>query len=60
MSKKVSHRVCLSVTLIESVFKMDKIYFPQVFLKECKLVFSKSVFFNVVKENKMCSLLMMN
>lgn len=28
-----SHCVCLSVMLIDFVFKMDKNYYPQVFLK---------------------------
>ena len=40
--KEGFHRICLSVTLINSVYKKDKNYYPQVFL-ECKYV---------VKENK--------
>ena len=36
MNKEVSHRVCLSVILTGSVFKMGKNYYPQVFLMECK------------------------
>ena len=41
--KEGFHRICLSVTLINSVYKKDKNYYPQVFLEECKYV---------VKENK--------
>lgn len=32
------HCVFLSVMLIDSVFKMGKNYFPQVFLEECKYI----------------------
>ena len=31
-----SHFLCLSVTLIDSVFRTGKNYYPQVFLQECK------------------------
>ena len=41
--KEGFHHICLSVTLINSVYKKDKNYYPQVFLEECKYV---------VKENK--------
>ena len=41
--KSGSHWVYLSVILMDSVFKMGKDYYSQVFLKECKYV---------VKENK--------
>ena len=30
--------LCLSVTLIDSFYKMGKNYYPQVFLEECKCV----------------------
>ena len=36
MPKEACHCVCLSVTLIDSVFKMGKKYYPQIFLEECK------------------------
>ena len=39
-----SHFLCFSVTLIDSVLKMGKKYYPQVFLDDCKYV---------VKETKM-------
>ena len=33
-----SHCIFLSVILIDSVYKKDKNYYPQVFLEECKYV----------------------
>ena len=42
--KEGSQFISLSVILIDSVFRTDKTYYPQVFLEECKYV---------VKENKM-------
>ena len=35
MPKECSHCICLSVILIDSVFKTSKNYYPQVFI-ECK------------------------
>ena len=40
--KEYSHYVCLSVILIDSVFKMSKNYHPQAFLEECKYVLKKN------------------
>ena len=40
--KEYSHCVCLSVILIDSVFKMSKNYHPQAFLEECKYVLKKN------------------
>ena len=34
--KESSQFICLSVILIDSVFKTGKSYYPQVFLEECK------------------------
>ena len=36
--KKGSQFICLSVILIDSVFKTGKNYYSQVFLEECKYV----------------------
>lgn len=36
MSKLGSNYICLAVTFIQLVFKNDKKYYTQVFLKECK------------------------
>ena len=36
--KKGSQYICLSVILIDSVFRTGKNYYPQVFLEECKYV----------------------
>ena len=44
MWKEGSQCICLSVTLIESVYRKDRSYYLQVFLAECKYV---------VKEKKM-------
>ena len=43
MSKEGFQYICLSVILIDSVFRTDKNYYPQVLLEECKYI---------VKENK--------
>lgn len=34
--KEGSHCFCLSVILIDSVFRMGKKHYPQAFLEECK------------------------
>ena len=39
--KKGSFCICLSVIFIDSVFKVGKIYFPQVFSEECKYIFKE-------------------
>ena len=36
--KEGSHCICLSVILINSIFRKDKDYYPQVFLEEFKYV----------------------
>ena len=36
--KEGSQCICLSVILIDSVYKKDKNYYPQVFLEKCKSV----------------------
>ena len=38
MPNKDSYCICLSLILIESVFKMHKTCYPQVFLEECKYI----------------------
>ena len=43
MSKEGFQYICLLVILIDSVFRTDKNYYPQVLLEECKYI---------VKENK--------
>ena len=34
--KECSQYICLSAILIDSVYKKDKNYYPQVFLEKCK------------------------
>ena len=41
MPKEDSQFICLSVILIDSVFKTSKNYYPQIFLEECKLLEKK-------------------
>ena len=38
MSKEGPHCICLLVVLIDTVFKMGKNYYPQVFLEKCKYI----------------------
>ena len=49
MLKEGSCCMCLSVVLIDSVFKMSKNYYPQVFLKECKYIVKKKVTRNIIE-----------
>ena len=37
MPKEGSHCICLSVILIDSVFKIDKNYYPQVFFRRIQI-----------------------
>ena len=39
--KEGSHCICLSVVLIDSVFRTSKNYYTQVFLEKCKHVFKE-------------------
>ena len=48
--KEDSQYICLTVILIDSIFRTGKNYYPQVFLEECKYV---------VKEKKVPSILLM-
>ena len=45
ISKERPQCICLSVILIDSIYRKDKNYYSQVFLEECKYV---------DKEQKMC------
>ena len=49
MPKESSKFILLSVILIHSVFRIDKNFYPQVLLRECKYV---------VKEKKCLSILL--
>ena len=39
--KEGSQYICFSVVLIDSVFRIGKSYYPQVFLEQCKCVFKE-------------------
>ena len=41
MRKESSKCICLSVILLNSGYRKDDKYYPQVFLKECKYVVNK-------------------
>ena len=61
MPKKDFHCICLSVVLIDSVFEMDKNYYPQVFWEEVKYIFKETeVTRHVTKKLEISSSLMMN
>ena len=42
--KEGSQFICLSIILIDSIFRAAKNYYPQVFLEECKYVAKKRRF----------------
>ena len=46
--KESSHCLCLSLTLIDSVFKIGKSYYPQVFLEECEYNFKGKKMFEYI------------
>ena len=48
MPKKGSHCVCLQLKLIDSVLKVGKNYFRQVFLEICKHVVKEKMLKNVL------------
>ena len=41
ITKLVFQYICLSVILIDSVFRTGKYYYPQVYLEDCKFVINK-------------------
>ena len=46
--KEDSQRICLSVILINSVFRTGYNYYPQVFLEECKHIVKKKRFQSIL------------
>ena len=51
MPKEGSHCICQSVVLIDSVFKMDKSYYSQVLLKECKYIVKEKKVTRIITED---------
>ena len=45
--KECPQFICLSVILIDSVFRTGKNYYPQVFLEECKYFVKEEIFLNI-------------
>ena len=61
MRNEGSHCTCLSVILIESVFRMGKNYYSQVFLEECKHIFKeKQVNRHITEELVILRMIQMN
>ena len=48
MPKEGSHFICLSMILIDSVFRTGKNYYPQLFLEECKYVVKEKKIHNYI------------
>ena len=46
--KESSQLICLSVILIDSVFRTGKNYYPQVFLEECKYVAKEKISLSIL------------
>ena len=46
--KEGSQFICLSVFLIDSVFRTGKNYYPQVFLEDCKYVVKEKRFLSIL------------
>ena len=50
-SKGDSSHKCLSLIMLDSVVKVGKKYYPQVFLEECKYVKRKNKMFNYINDD---------
>ena len=48
--KRDSSYKCLSLIMLDSVVKVEKKYYPQVFFEECKYVKSKNKIFNYIND----------
>ena len=48
ISKQGSHCICVSVILIDSIFKMGKNYYTQVFWEEYKYIFKNNWWLDIV------------
>ena len=49
--RKGCHCICLSVILIDSVYRKDKSYYPQVFFEECKYVVKQKKMSKSITDN---------
>ena len=59
-SNKIPHEslecVCLSVTLLDSVYRKDNKYYPQVFLEECQyIVKQKKIYDRIIEDVEISS-----
>ena len=50
-SKGDSSYKCLSLIMLDSVVKVGKKYYPQVFLEECKYIKRKNKMFNYINDD---------
>ena len=46
--KESSQFICLSVMLIDSIFRTDKNYYPQVFLEEFKYIVKEKIYLSIL------------
>ena len=60
MSADGSHIIYLSVVIIDSVFKMGKNYYPQLFLGDCKYIVKEKKWLNILMKNLNFLLIQMN
>ena len=49
--KEIFQYICLSVILLDSIFKTDKNYYPQVFLEECKYFIKEKRIHNYITDD---------
>ena len=55
--KEGSQCICLSLVLIDSVYRKDKNYYPQAFLEECKYVVKEEKMSKFITDNMKKSLM---
>ena len=51
MPKENASYKCLSLIMLDSVFRVNKKYYPQTFLEECKYVIRKNKMENLINDD---------
>ena len=51
MPKENASYKCLSLIVLDSVIRVDKIYYPRTFLEECKYVIRKNKIENLINDD---------
>ena len=49
--KEKNHYICITAICVDSVLKIDKIKFPQVYLEQCKYKIKKRELVNFIDED---------